>query len=157
MNRYKYFYVLYKFPIKIWGSGLLYQEVIAIVFKYRFYFTSCDQSVQIICFFLTQLWQAVFLEVCISLRLFSLLAYNCLWVYLIILLHFYGLGCYFSSFWIILFIWILSLFFLVSLARGLQVLFIFFKKYFKRRKWQPTPVLLPGNSLGQRRLVGYSP
>ena len=26
-----------------------------------------------------------------------------------------------------------------------------------RRKWQPTPVLLPGKSHGQKRLVGYSP
>ena len=26
-----------------------------------------------------------------------------------------------------------------------------------RRKWQPTPVLLPGESHGQRRLMGYSP
>jgi len=26
-----------------------------------------------------------------------------------------------------------------------------------RRKWQPTPVLLPGKSHGWRRLVGYSP
>ena len=26
-----------------------------------------------------------------------------------------------------------------------------------RRKWQPTPVLLPQNSHGQRHLVGYSP
>ena len=26
-----------------------------------------------------------------------------------------------------------------------------------RRKWQPTPVLLPGKSHGQRTLVGYSP
>ena len=26
-----------------------------------------------------------------------------------------------------------------------------------RRKWQPTPVLLPGNLHGQRSLVGYSP
>ena len=25
-----------------------------------------------------------------------------------------------------------------------------------KRKWQPTPVLLPGKSLGQRSLVGYS-
>ena len=25
------------------------------------------------------------------------------------------------------------------------------------RKWQPSPVLLPGESLGQRSLVGYSP
>ena len=26
-----------------------------------------------------------------------------------------------------------------------------------RRVWQPTPVLLPGESHGQRRLAGYSP
>ena len=26
-----------------------------------------------------------------------------------------------------------------------------------RRKWQPTPVFLPGESNGQRSLVGYSP
>ena len=26
-----------------------------------------------------------------------------------------------------------------------------------RRKWQPTPVFLPGESQGQRRLAGYSP
>ena len=26
-----------------------------------------------------------------------------------------------------------------------------------RRKWQPSPVFLPGKSHGQRRLVGYSP
>ena len=26
-----------------------------------------------------------------------------------------------------------------------------------RRKWQPTPVLLPGKSHGQRSLVSYSP
>ena len=26
-----------------------------------------------------------------------------------------------------------------------------------RRKWQPTPVFLPGESHGRRSLVGYSP
>ena len=26
-----------------------------------------------------------------------------------------------------------------------------------RRKWQPTPVLLPGKSHGRRSMVGYSP
>ena len=26
-----------------------------------------------------------------------------------------------------------------------------------RREWQPTPVFLPGESLGQRSLAGYSP
>ena len=25
------------------------------------------------------------------------------------------------------------------------------------KEWQPTPVFLPGKSLGQRSLVGYSP
>ena len=29
--------------------------------------------------------------------------------------------------------------------------------YFWRRQWHPTPVLLPGKSQGQRRLVGCSP
>ena len=28
---------------------------------------------------------------------------------------------------------------------------------YERRKWQPTPVLLPGESHGQRSLAGYSP
>ena len=27
----------------------------------------------------------------------------------------------------------------------------------QRRAWQPTPVFLPGESRGQRSLVGYSP
>ena len=31
------------------------------------------------------------------------------------------------------------------------------RKTLWRRKWQPTPVLLPGVSHGQRRLVGHSP
>ena len=30
-------------------------------------------------------------------------------------------------------------------------------KYVWRRKWQPTPEFLPGESHGQRSLVGYSP
>ena len=29
--------------------------------------------------------------------------------------------------------------------------------YYQRRQWQPTPVLLPGKSHGQRSLVGHSP
>ena len=32
-----------------------------------------------------------------------------------------------------------------------------FDPWVRRRKWQPTPVLLPGKSHGQRHLVGYSP
>ena len=31
------------------------------------------------------------------------------------------------------------------------------EKILWRRKWQPTPVFLPGKSHGQRSLVGYSP
>ena len=31
------------------------------------------------------------------------------------------------------------------------------KKIAWRRKWQPTPVFLPGESYGWRSLVGYSP
>ena len=30
-------------------------------------------------------------------------------------------------------------------------------KFPGRRKWQSTPVVLPGKSLGQRNLAGYSP
>ena len=30
-------------------------------------------------------------------------------------------------------------------------------KIFWKRKWQPTPVFLPGKSQGQRSLTGYSP
>ena len=30
------------------------------------------------------------------------------------------------------------------------------QEYPRRRKWQPTPVFLPGKSHGQRSLVGYS-
>ena len=30
-------------------------------------------------------------------------------------------------------------------------------KLFRRRQWQPTPVLLPGKSHGRRSLVGCSP
>ena len=32
-----------------------------------------------------------------------------------------------------------------------------FGKFPWRRAWQPTPVFFPGESLGQRSLVGYSP
>ena len=35
--------------------------------------------------------------------------------------------------------------------------FTHFHQPFWGRKWQPTPVFLPGESHGQRTLVGYSP
>ena len=40
-----------------------------------------------------------------------------------------------------------------------QILFLVYEALFFpwRRKWQPTPVFLPGESHGQRSLVGYSP
>ena len=34
---------------------------------------------------------------------------------------------------------------------------VYFKVLFWRRKWQPIPVFLPGESHGRRSLVGYSP
>ena len=41
----------------------------------------------------------------------------------------------------------------------MQVMFVQFlgQKIPWRRKWQPTPVLLPGKTRGQRSLEGYSP
>ena len=38
-----------------------------------------------------------------------------------------------------------------------QYLFWYFYGMKWRRKWQPTPVFLPGKSHGWRTLVGYSP
>ena len=41
-----------------------------------------------------------------------------------------------------------------------QIFFNFFKDFLMwtwRRKWQPTPLFLPGNFHGLRSLVGYSP
>ena len=45
----------------------------------------------------------------------------------------------------------------VSLQCGTPVLDPWVGKIPWRRKWQPTPVLLPGKSHGWRNLVGYSP
>ena len=36
-------------------------------------------------------------------------------------------------------------------------LFLKYGKYPWRKKWQPTPMFLPGESHGQRSLAGYSP
>ena len=81
---------------------------------------------------------------------------------------------------LILFIWALFLFFLISLAKDFLSLFIFSKNqlvvsltisivflvsiafitiliFLRRRQWHPTPVLLPGKSHGWRSLVGCSP
>ena len=40
--------------------------------------------------------------------------------------------------------------------QGMQVQSLGWEDHLER-KWQPTPVLLPGKSHGQRSLVGYSP
>ena len=44
-----------------------------------------------------------------------------------------------------------------SLQGGISGSDPWFRKIPWRRKWQPTPVCLPGESHGQRSLVGYSP
>ena len=38
-----------------------------------------------------------------------------------------------------------------------SILFLRMSWHLWRRKWQPTPVLLPGKTCGQRSLVGFSP
>ena len=63
-----------------------------------------------------------------------------------------------------LFYWFLETIYMSNKSNKLQILFtdlIFaFYSYSQclwRRQWQPTPLLLPGESHGQRSLVGYSP
>ena len=46
---------------------------------------------------------------------------------------------------------------LTSVCLPQDVLLLSSSEAIWRRKWQPTPVLLPGKSHGQRSLVGYSP
>jgi len=41
--------------------------------------------------------------------------------------------------------------------RGNKDIFLVLRVIFWRRKWQPTPVFLPGKSHGWRSLVDYSP
>ena len=41
--------------------------------------------------------------------------------------------------------------------RGNKDIFLVLRVIFWRRKWQPTPVFLPGKSQGRRSLVDYSP
>ena len=44
----------------------------------------------------------------------------------------------------------------ISLQRILISFFFYLKTITWRRKWQPTPVFLPGKFHGQRTLAGYS-
>ena len=52
---------------------------------------------------------------------------------------------------------ILLFMFTFSLFLPYVSFFFLFHLFHWRRKWQPTPVLLPGKSPGRRSLVGYSP
>ena len=45
----------------------------------------------------------------------------------------------------------------IFVSKKLYILAIIGERNSWRRKWQPTPVFLPGESHGQRSLVGYSP
>ena len=49
----------------------------------------------------------------------------------------------------------LNIFTIITLNTLLHILLISTSLW--RRKWQPTPIFLPGESHGQRSLVGYSP
>ena len=40
---------------------------------------------------------------------------------------------------------------------SVKVIYLLFYRLWQRQQWQPTPVLLPGESHGQRSLVGCSP
>ena len=46
---------------------------------------------------------------------------------------------------------------LVSHANKIMLKILHARLQHQRRQWQPTPVLLPGESHGRRSLVGYSP
>ena len=88
------------------------------------------------------------------------MASNCLWYSLIILLKYVRsvvmFHCFYIWFW---YLYSLSLsHFFPSLYLLCQT-FINCINLFKeqRRRWHPTPVLLPGKSHGQRILVGCSP
>ena len=99
-----------------WGEEL---------FHYRFNFMICNWSVQLFFLFLIQALEKLYIarNLSISSRLSNLLAYNYIIIILIIsqkALHFCGVGCNF--FFLILFIQVLSLLFLMSLAKDLSIL-----------------------------------
>ena len=106
-DRYKLFICLLEFPTAtVWSWTFVCKFFCCCC--YRFYFTSSDQSIQIICFFLTQFWQAIcFYRL---FHFFSLTVQHSI-------LYCCSVGYYFSSF--TYFIWVLFSFLLVSLIRGL--------------------------------------
>ena len=47
--------------------------------------------------------------------------------------------------------------FMFSITEEMHVILYDKLRYSKRGEWQPTPVILLGESYGQKSLVGYSP
>ena len=102
--------------------------------NYGFYFISNDWPTQVICFFLTQFWWAC---ICLENCLFLLGCQICwhvtvhsilLWIFFFFCISVVSVVISSLSF-PILFIWIFSLFFLVSLARDSSIFFTLSKNH----------------------------
>ena len=119
-------YVWSYVPMKPSGPGLLFigcflKVVFFFLKNHRFYLTSSDGSVQLsISAWFNFGGLYVFRKLFISSRLSNLLAYMVHSIFLCIFLVFCSIRFLILSFLISYFIWILLLFFLVSLARGIQ-------------------------------------
>ena len=61
----------------------------------------------------------------------------------------------FISWHVHLYLW--DFFFFFDTRTYWIIVFDYFRRKYRRRQWQPTPVLLPGKSHGWRSLVGCSP
>ena len=112
-----------------WSLILVSREFLLLFFYYTLYFTSSDQLVLFFFFFLV-LVGYVSRNLSISSRLINLLAifsYGSLYFYFI---SYYFCGNISPLSFLILFMWVVSLFLLVSLARGLPIQFILSKKQF---------------------------
>ena len=92
-------------------------------FYYCFNFTGCYWSFQAFCFFCIQFWKIIFFWKFVhftqvfksfGIQLFVVISYNPL--------YFGGISSNLSFSFLILFIWVLSLFFLMSLVKGLLIL-----------------------------------
>ena len=95
-------------------------------FFHRFYFTSSDTSVQFIYLSLILFCVHMFLEICPFLLLCPICwhtiivsSHLCIFFITVVLIVISHLS------FLILFIWVLFVFFVMSLARGLSILFIF--------------------------------
>ena len=117
-------YVWQNLPGKSFGPGLLFVQGFL---KFHILFHSTDWSVQVICFFLIQIWWGVCFQKLVHFsRLSNLLAYYCS-QYSLVVLYVYGISCYICFHFLHCLLG-LSVFFLVNLARGMSVLFILSKK-----------------------------